>query len=591
MPDPAPASDQSRGSPTRVNDASQSGVSQRAEAFQQTSRDATQPKGPQRFPIAFPFIHFMAMAPLDAWARLLFAPPAWVPPRYWFRLVLSLVISLLGTLLTLPERLVLAPILFVRARTSRRTMPCKAGGKGAVVVLGYFRSGTTHLHYLLTCDKRFATPRWCEALVPQGFIFSWNFLRVFLVAFLSTRRPQDDMAFGPEWPAEDDFAMCNWATASSLPGRVILPRMHEHYKRFHDLDSLTPREYARWRTYQWAFLWKLSLVAGRRRLLLKTPCHTARVRDLLKLFGSSKEQPGRVKFIHLTRTPGPVVRSNVSMMHRMSMYHLQDTVPEAEFKRRIVEEYDATERKFLAQQSEIPPGDAATMRYEDLIADPMGELKRVYAELGLEWTPQYETKVLEYLDSVREYRSASDKLKGNDSSTRSGETEAAPKELEWMVTAFGHDRPARAKAPLPVVGLSNEQQARRRKIAFWTTGITSITTGAIWLGLAVAVHNRNDWGVWVVGVATGYAAMRTAKVGSVRLGLWASLVTLLVWLAVAFAATRLIYYRTNIGPTAWEMWDATQKEIRSGATMPWAIFGILTAYRFASRKHGGLPGR
>lgn len=541
--------------------------------------------------MAFPFIHFMAMAPLDAWARLLFAPRTWVPPRYWPRLGLSLAISVLGTVLTLPERLLLAPVLLVKARTSRRTMPFRGEDKGAVVVLGYFRSGTTHLHYLLTCDQRFNTPRWSEALVPQGFVFSWNFLRVFLVAFLSTRRPQDDMAFGPEWPAEDDFAMCNWATASSLPGRVILPQMHEHYKRYHDLDSLTPREYAKWRTYQWAFLWKMTLVSGGRRLLLKTPCHTARVRDLLKLFGSTKETPGRVKFIHLTRTPGPVVRSNVSMMDRMSMYHLQDTVSAEEFKRRIVEEYDATERKFLAQRSEIPAGDVATMRYEDLIADPMGELRRVYAELGIEWTPRYEMKVLEYLDSVREYRSASDKLKGKDGSGKSAEPEAAPRELQWMIPTFGHDRPAIAKAALPVVGLSLEQQAKRRKVAFWVTGFTAIIAGALWLGLAVLVNNRNDWGVWLVGIATGYAAMRTAKVGSVGLGVWASIVTMLVWLAVAFAATRLIYYRTNVGPTAWEMWDATQKEIRSGATMPWAIFGILTAYRFASRKHGGLPGR
>ncbi|MBC7773511.1 MAG: sulfotransferase [Pyrinomonadaceae bacterium] len=585
-------SEHSHGTTTRDDGGGHSGRSTSAHSAQSLHASAAPASEERkRFPIAFPFIHFMAMAPLDAWARLLFAPRAWVPPRYWPRLILSLAISLLGTLLTLPERLVLAPILFVCARTSRRVVPSRGGNRGAVVVLGYFRSGTTHLHYLLTCDKRFNTPRWSEALVPQGFIFSWNFLRVFLVAFLSTRRPQDDMAFGPEWPAEDDFAMCNWATVSSLPGRVILPRMHEHYKRFHDLDSLTPREHARWRTYQWAFLWKLSIVSGGRRLLLKTPCHTARVRDLLQLFGSSKETPGRVKFIHLTRTPGPVVRSNVSMMDRMSMYHLQDTVPEAEFKRRIIEEYDATERKFLSQQSEIPPGDVATMRYEDLIADPMGELKRVYRELGLEWTAQYEVKLLEYLDSVREYRSASDKLKGKDASSKGGEAEAAPKELEWMIPAFGHDRPAIPKAPLPVVGLSSEEQSRRRRIAFWSSGVTAILAGAIWLGLAVAVNNRNDWGVWVVGIATGYAAMRTAKVGSIGLGVWASLVTLLVWLAVAFAATRLIYYRTNIGPTAWEMWDATQKEIRSGATMPWAIFGILTAYRFASRKHGGLPGR
>jgi len=535
--------------------------------------------------------HFMAMAPLDAWARLILSPRPWIPPRYWARLVFNLFASLLGTILTLPERLLLAPILALNAAATKCTLTHKPG---AVVVLGYFRSGTTHLHYLLTCDRRFVTPRWYEALVPQGFIVSWNFLRVFLVAFLSTRRPQDDMAFGPEWPAEDDFAMNNWGVVSSLPGRVILPQMHEHYKRYHSLDGLSEKELSRWRRFQWAFLWKLSIFAGKRRLLLKTPCHTARVREMLRLFGTTKpgqaaKVPGRVKFIHISRTPGPVLRSNVSMMDRMSIFNLQDAPDAAEFRRRIIEEYDETERKFLDEKSEIPPGDLVTMRYEDLIADPLAEMKRAYAQLGIEWTQTYETKLIEYLDTVREYRSASDKLKSKPAGDSS--TEAPAPELEWMNEAFGHDRTARPKVSLPTIGVSKDEERKRRRLAYIVTPIVCVLAGAAWLSLANAMDNRNDWLVWLVGIVTGYTAMRVARVGSVGLGFAAAAITVLVWLAVSFAATRLIYYRTNIGPTAWEMWDATQKEIRSGATLPWAVFGVLTAYRFASRKHGGLPGR
>src|SRR5436189_5550104 len=102
---------------------------------------------------------------------------------------------------------------------------------------------------------------WGGTLAPQGFFLSWSFLRVFMIPFISAKRPQDDVAIGPEWPAEDDFAVNNWTLASSLPGRFIVPRQHRRYDRFHFLEGLSPRELRRWRWTQYAFSWKLARLA------------------------------------------------------------------------------------------------------------------------------------------------------------------------------------------------------------------------------------------------------------------------------------------------------------------------------------------
>src|SRR4051812_12981001 len=248
---------------------------------------------PRRWPIAIPYPHFMAFAPLDAWARLLLGRGAGrVPARYWLRLGVGLFTSAIGTALTLPERVVLAPVLWERGRRSGLRL---THGPGVVVVLGYFRSGTTHLHYLLSCDPRLRTPTWCETLAPQGFWLSWSFLRVFMMPFVSAKRPQDDVGIGPDWPAEDDFAACNWGLASSLPGRFVFPSRHAFYDRFHSLEGLSERERRRWRRVQWAFCRKVAWLARGRALLLKTPSHTARVRELAELFA------GNVRFVHISR--------------------------------------------------------------------------------------------------------------------------------------------------------------------------------------------------------------------------------------------------------------------------------------------------
>ena len=411
--------------------------------------DASEPRLPL---IAFPYPHFMGLAPLDAWTRMLLQPPLPVKPRYWLRLAAGLGSSLVGTAITLPERLLLGPLLNLGYQKSGGTID---HAPGAVVILGYFRTGTTHLHYLLNCDDRFITPRWAQVTAPQGFVASWLFLRMFLVPFLASRRPQDDVAFGPDWPAEDDFACHNWACASSLRGRLVTPSRYDLDRRFHFLEGLTSREIERWRYVQWAFIRKITALAGRRTLLLKTPSHTARVPELQRMLGRE-----RVRFIHISRDPVDVVNSNVAMLRRLSIYHLEDPPDDGALRERVVAEYAQTERVYLESKSLIPPGQLHEMRYEDLRADPLGTMQAAYRALDIAWTRQVEQRMLSYLNMVRDYRPASD-------GARTGPAIAELDErLEFVVRTFGHDEPALPQAELaPAPGSPDAQSLRPLRLA------------------------------------------------------------------------------------------------------------------------------
>src|SRR5438477_447854 len=110
---------------------------------------------------------------------------------------------------------------------------CTAGRLVAAVVaarsayhaalLATAAAGTLHLQYLLDCDPQLYSPRWVQTLAPQGFVFSWSVLRLLFIPFMPATRPVDALPFGPDVPSEDDFALCNWALASTLPGRSVLP--------------------------------------------------------------------------------------------------------------------------------------------------------------------------------------------------------------------------------------------------------------------------------------------------------------------------------------------------------------------------------
>ena len=386
------------------------------------------------WPFASPYPPFLGFGPLDVWRRLLFRPRPVIPFRYRPRLAVGLLMSVVLTVLTLPERLVLALWLRLCGPALDRGRP------GPVVILGYYRSGTTFLQFLMNCDPNLYSPRWSQCFSPQGFWFSWTFLRFFLTPFLSESRPQDDLAFGPDVPGEDDFALCNGALASSLVGRHVLPRLRDFYDRFHDLKGLTPEERGRWRRCQLGFVRKLWLLAGGRRVLLKTPSHTARVEELQHLFAATDG----VRFVHISRDPLAVVRSNLGLHRSLNpICHLQDPISEEEQERRTVAEYLATEQSYLAAKAHVSPGRLSEMRMEDLRADPIGELRRVYAELSLPFTEAFGRRLLEYLDTTRDYKP------NKHPDWDAEQTRRLKEQLAPLVKQFRHDEPAVPKVAPP----------------------------------------------------------------------------------------------------------------------------------------------
>lgn len=567
---------------------------------------------------AIPHIHFMAAAPLDAWVRLVFTPGARIGLRYWPRVGVNLVLSACVTAITLPERVVLAPILWWRGRRGQwrldgaaapsvnsqslvDTSPACGGGGAhvsplpALVILGYYRTGTTHLHNLLACDPASHTPRWGQVLAPQGFVLSWFVLRLFLTAVLPTRRPQDDMAFGPEWPGEDDFALSNWTLASPLAGRVILPGSYEHFRRFHELERLNARERHRWRRTQWAILWKIARLAPRKRMLLKTPPHTARVPAVTDVLGG----PGRVKFIHLSREPGAVLKSNERLMRAMRPFHLQESPADDVIRERLIEEYSDTERRFLRDAATIPDGDVVRLRYQDVIADPIGELRRAYDALGLAWTPEFERRLRVYLESVREYRSETQKLASKPTAVPIAESEV-PEQLRWMVGAFGHNKPTHV---VPENTASDDSthtpasptatQANARPLTRILTEFTPVIVGfagmGLWWLVAWLLGNRHEIATFLIGIAIGHFATRRHS-GSVKLGVICVNLSLLVTCLGVMGATRLVDFASP-NPSTADFRATVLRHLTHESTLLWAILGMVSAYRLGSRRFGAVPGR
>jgi omega-hydroxy-beta-dihydromenaquinone-9 sulfotransferase len=508
----------------------------------------------------------MGLAPLDVWARLLVACGGGIGPRYWLRLGAALGTSVLATAVTLPERLVLGPWLwwrFGRRGGAARLKP----RRDVIVIVGYFRSGTTHLHNLLATHPDVVTPRWVQAMSPQGFWLSWALLRLALVPFLPNTRPQDEVAFGPDWPAEDDFACNNWALASGLPGRLVVPSRRGAWARFDLLAGLTEGEAARWRRAAAAFAWKVGLASPGRALLLKSPSHTAKVSELDRLFG------GRVRFVHISRDAEAVVRSNVAMHARLEGQSLGPlTGPEA-LRRQVVGEYVEAERRCAEALDALGEGRSVRLRYEAVVERPMEAFERICRVASLRWDDRVRARALRYLAEVGEHAPRRHEAHGA--------TEPELAELDSMLRS-------RAE-PVPRAGGEERpgHPAPARRVRGMVAAPLAAGVGVLlWLWLAGRSGERLDLLAWPLGGAVGVAALRAAGRGGAGLGLWAAGWALAMVLAVVWPLPEVAHGWT--GPDRLNNLRTSYGTFNNNYV--YALLGLLTAYRYASRRFARPPG-
>jgi hypothetical protein len=141
---------------------------------------------------------------------------------------------------------------------------------------------------------------------------------------------------------------------------------------------------------------KITWLTGKQ-IVSKNPYHTMRMPLLKEMF------PG-ARFIHITRSPYEVVPSTMKMWNLVAESNQMKNTwkrPDAGEVATVLRSFDdfvAAERKKLGahQFSEV--------RFEDLETDPLRELKRIYKELDLKHSNQFEKNVIQFLNMTRNYK-------------------------------------------------------------------------------------------------------------------------------------------------------------------------------------------
>jgi len=263
-------------------------------------------------------------------------------------------------------------------------------------ILGHWRSGTTFLHELLIRDPEHTFPSTYQCFVPHHFVFTESWITPWTKGLLPSRRPMDNMAAGWHRPQEDEFALGNLGQPTPYLS-MMFPKRGPVYPEYLDLRELSPAEVNSWQDSLTGFFRRIAY-RDNRRIVVKSPAHTARVRTLLEMFPDAK-------FVHIVRDPYDVFASTVNLWKSLNeVQRLQATGDQDWIEDYVLDGLEQMYAAFEADRQFLGNDQLFELRYEDLVEDPFAQLNRIYAQLELGDFSKVEPEVAGHLADVKNYR-------------------------------------------------------------------------------------------------------------------------------------------------------------------------------------------
>lgn len=301
--------------------------------------------------------------PLGVWLPLVAEHRAVSAPHKWGQMATVTVAAVFNS--------ICEPLSEARFRRQLRMRPPTPP---PLFIIGHWRSGTTLLHELLMLDPQVCCPNTYQCFAPGHFLLTEHMVTATLSWIMPTKRPMDDMNAGWRRPQEDEFALLNMGVPSPYR-RMAFPATSSAVPVALDLETLPPGERDRWKAALRRFLNRLA-IRDPRRPVLKSPPHTARTGVLAELF------PG-AKFLHVVRDPMVVFPSTMWLwksLHEVQGMQVDDGGQAEDY---VFAAFEQMYAAFERDRPRLPEGSLHEVRYEDLVADPVGELRRAYAQLDL----------------------------------------------------------------------------------------------------------------------------------------------------------------------------------------------------------------
>ena len=268
-----------------------------------------------------------------------------------------------------------------------------------LIILGHWRSGTTHLQSCLMRDPANTAPTVWQVVFPQSFLLTGRVGPKLLAGLLDDTRSYDNMAQSWHEPAEDEIALAKMTGLSLYVGHMF-PDTCAQYEKYLDFLEVSPEEKLQWKKAMTYFVKKIMMATDNKRVLVKSCPHTARIRMLNEVFPNAK-------YIHIHRNPYRTFRSTLHMRGKVDWENFMQVPDQSYIDQRWEHTATIGEKlfsRFIEDKKLIAPENYFEMSYNDFIGNQAQMLQSAYEHLSIGGWDHFETKLTPYLDSLKDYK-------------------------------------------------------------------------------------------------------------------------------------------------------------------------------------------
>lgn len=250
-----------------------------------------------------------------------------------------------------------------------------------IFILGYYRSGTTHLQETLMRDPRIGYMNFYQTYFCAGFLVTERIFKKTFGIIMDAQNfhhPAHRIPFKFDMPGEEDVCLVasgfryapNW-------GQVFPRAFRSFFEKFVFFKTCTDDEKQAFEFELTRLHKRVAMTSANRnkRMLFKSPPHTARLSMLHRLYPNAK-------FIFIQRNPYEILKSNQRLWKSFNDQCLHDD-PEGNVDEKILWSMNECYEHYEHDKKSLNQDQLIELSYEEFMADPLKTMEKIYSQLEL----------------------------------------------------------------------------------------------------------------------------------------------------------------------------------------------------------------
>lgn len=269
--------------------------------------------------------------------------------------------------------------------------------KPPIFIIGFWRSGTTLMHQLLTKNPAFGFLNTYHSVFPNHVLTNQWWLKRIALTMLPEKRPGDRMKLDFNYPQEEEIALGN-LQPFSFYHFFYFPRDFESLvMESLFFDGIGQDKLEQWKDAYIRLINTALINTKGKQFVSKNPPNTFRIKILLDMFPDAK-------FIYMHRNTYETLSSFIGFMHEVHQGITFQNYDKAAQELRVIEFYKTMRETYSKLKPLIPEGQLVEVKFEHFEQNMKSEMQRIYNVLDLSDFNKALPFLEHYLDELKYYK-------------------------------------------------------------------------------------------------------------------------------------------------------------------------------------------